>query len=573
MKKVLIVDDDATTRFLIASILSKRYQTLQANNGQEAVERFAAETPDIVLLDALMPVMDGLEACRRIKAQCPSNKFVPVVFITSLSDAAFLRRFLAAGGDDFLVKPIHPEILLARLEAMQRLINLNREFLALHVHLQHEQEIAEKVFSRVVLAGNQIHPTIQTWFKPAQTFSGDMFLAEYAANGDLHLLLADFTGHGLAAALGAIPASQVFRAMTSKGFASKKILQAINYKLKDLLPTGIFMSALYLVVHQEIEAVTVCNCGMPDLLIKNAHSGSITARVASSGLPLGIVVGYSYERDWVRLPLSASDYLILASDGIIEAENTRGEMLGEARFIAWVEQLPAGQLTEGLVQRMADFCGDARQHDDWSLIVIPYRHALFDQTHLTLPTPRTRALLNLDLEEATPGLREWEYHLTLEGRHLAKVNPVPVIIGQLQELENLDQHHQALYTILTELYVNALDHGILGLDSRLKTTAEGFARYFIEREQRLAQLYDGRIIFSCKKISHPHSAQIHIVVEDSGPGFDVEAILKALDKEANAHLFCGRGIFLVKELCLSLDYTPPGNRVEAIYAWPLTPND
>ncbi len=101
---VLIAEDSATDRLLLATIVRKQgHQVLMAEDGAQAVAVFAAQRPHLVLLDALMPVMDGFEAARRIKLLA-GETLVPVIFLTSLSEEQALVRCLEAGGDDFLAK-------------------------------------------------------------------------------------------------------------------------------------------------------------------------------------------------------------------------------------------------------------------------------------------------------------------------------------------------------------------------------------------------------------------------------------------------------------------------------------
>ena len=115
---VLIAEDGAADRMLLSSIIRRQgHQVLAASNGAEAVQLFQQQRPHIVLMDALMPVMDGFEAARRIKALA-GETLVPIIFLTSLSGGEALARCLEAGGDDFLAKPYNPVVLGAKINAM-----------------------------------------------------------------------------------------------------------------------------------------------------------------------------------------------------------------------------------------------------------------------------------------------------------------------------------------------------------------------------------------------------------------------------------------------------------------------
>jgi two-component system, cell cycle response regulator len=118
--RVLVVDDSTANRKLLEARLQDEYfEVLGAPSGAEAITLAQRWSPDIILLDVLMPVMDGFEACRRLKAQ-PATAHIPVVMVTSLNDQHERVRGLDAGADDFLVKPVDQATLFARLRALLR---------------------------------------------------------------------------------------------------------------------------------------------------------------------------------------------------------------------------------------------------------------------------------------------------------------------------------------------------------------------------------------------------------------------------------------------------------------------
>jgi two-component sensor histidine kinase len=154
--------------------------------------------------------------------------------------------------------------------------------------------------------------------------------------------------------------------------------------------------------------------------------------------------------------------------------------------------------------------------------------------------------------------------MRFNGARLRETNPVPILVNYLMEMEELEAERQSLFTVMTELYINALDHGVLGLDSNLKTDPAGFEAYFQTRESRLANLDSGHVIFNLSVEQESSRRSILLRIEDSGKGFDFENHDPPLD-EATA--LSGRGRLLIQDLCESLEYHGKGNIAIARFGW------
>lgn len=560
-RTALVVEDDRTSQLLLKTLLVKEgYEVVTAANGVEAVAQFERHAPGIVFMDIIMPEMNGYEATRRIKARA-GDRFVPVIFLTAISDEDALAECVAAGGDDFLTKPYRRTVLRARITAVERIRKLyhrvhsqREELRILHERMQTEQEIAEKIFSRAVTRGSVSPELLKVVLRPSATFNGDLLLTARRPSGGVNFLLGDFTGHGLAAAIGALPVSEVFRAMTAKGFAAPDILREANRKLKTLLPTNIFMAASLVSLDEDARSALVWNGGMPDVLILGEHGG-IRQRLPSAHLPLGIRTELGDEAGCERVELDPRARILLCSDGVLEARNQAGEMFGQDRYEAALATPGGTDLCDRAVAALDEFTGGLGQDDDASLVEIPCDPDLL--RGVLKPRPRRTG------GDASRGNGTWRWAVSVHGARLRTVDPVPLAIGQMLELQDLHHHREPLYAVLSELYSNALEHGVLGLDSQLKRSADGFEEYYAERERRLEALTHGHVRIQTEHMPAARGGRLRICVEDSGEGF----VPGEQHPLATNRSFSGRGLPLVESLCESLHFEGCGNRVTAIYAW------
>ncbi|MCP4470664.1 MAG: fused response regulator/phosphatase [Gammaproteobacteria bacterium] len=555
--KALIVDDEKANRLALKSLLVRQgYQTIEAVNGAEAVALFKQQNADIVFMDVMMPVLDGYEATRQIKA-ASGKRFVPIIFLTAMSDEAALAQCIEAGGDDFLVKPYDKLILQSKIRSMQRIAALNSEVQGMYSMIHREQEIAESVYINAIQSPNIVNPYLRQAVRPASIFSGDLVLSAYSPSRDLFFLAGDFTGHGLLAALGAMPVSEVFRAMTTKGFSPEEILAGINKKLKVMLPVDMFFGAQLVVVNHDLEHVRVFNAGMPDVLIVDGANHRIKHRLASTGLPLGVDAGADIHAMQQYAPIAHNDKILMYSDGLIEARNAGDQEFGSRRLIGSITGAPQNKIFEQIFSDLDAFCGAVEsQRDDVTLVEISCVQDV-------LPALEAHDYLR-PAAHMLSGRGEWKLSLRFDGARLRETNPVPVLINYLMEMEELEAERQALFTVITELYLNALDHGVLALDSTLKTDPAGFEAYVQTRESRLASLDNGHVIFNLSVEQESTRRSILLRVEDSGQGFDFTNHVAPNERDM---ALSGRGLVLIRDLCESLEFEGNGNIAVARFSW------
>ncbi|MBB1127026.1 ATP-binding SpoIIE family protein phosphatase [Thiospirillum jenense] len=551
----LIVDDEpANCRLLTQMLRREGFATHEAYDGYKALELFAQHSADIVFMDVMMPRMDGFETTRQLKQMAGVN-FVPVIFLTALRDEKSLIECTEAGGDDFLTKPFSLGILKARIKAMERVRDLQRTIHAKNVALsalleqdREEQELAERVFTRAVNANNVRLDNLNVVLRPAALFSGDVILTQHAPDGGLRILVGDFTGHGLAAAIGALPVADVFHTMTRKGVDERKLLAEINRKLYQMLPADRFMAACLISISGHDHQLRWWNGGMPSGWLRTQTE---LLELESYALPLGILPELGELGVPRCLTINTADRLLLMSDGLVEANNSDEQMFGDQQFKKLlVEWQPGEAMMPRLITTLDAHIANAEQRDDIAIVELPLNPSLFAATH-PLCCPLSTA--------------SWCWLLELHDERLVDMPTLGQVLQPLGLLNGIEPHLGPLQTIVSELYTNALEHGILGLDSRMKATQEGFEEYYLERARRLVDHCHGQITLRLCYEPHDPGGCIHIMVRDSGPGFDSQHLpTGSID---DAVRFWGRGIPLVRDLCQSVTYSHNGAQVEAVYVW------
>ncbi len=553
--RILIVDDEPTNRVILgAQLRHLGYETIEAADGRAAVEQVRRHQPDIVFMDIMMPEMDGYEATRLIKAEA-RNRYLPVIFLTALSAEEDMIRGLDVGGDDFLIKPVSHAMLQARLNAVERVRRLNCALAQQTELMRRDEQLAEELFSGVITANNDEMEKFGVVYLPAMTFSGDLILSARSPTGELHVLLGDFTGHGLYAAIGAMPLSQIFHSMTAKGYGPLSILAEMNRKLYEMLPAEMFCAACLASISPDVKTLQIWNGGLPEALL--VRDDRIQARFASTSLPLGITDSL-LDSEMHPQSLEPGDRLLMMTDGVTEARNAEGEMFGSQRVEAALQGgRPQNSPFARLYIALESFIEGQAQQDDISLLCVPCDQSIAMRPD-DMAAPPTQA------SSALGEARHWSLTYRFEGHMLREIDPVPLILNQIKELccREPDPH---LFTVLSELYNNAVDHGLLCLDSKQKGNADGFANYLLERETRLADLQRGHVKVTVS--AHPDGEEglrLILVIEDSGEGFDYPAVRARLQRLAGTTL-SGRGLLMVERLCESLTVHPPGNRVEVVY--------
>ena len=381
--KILIVDDEPLNiDYLEQELEDLEYETVSAANGKEGLLRVAETRPDMILLDIMMPVMDGFEMLGQLKSE-PELRDIPVVIISALTDMDSVVRGIQLGADDYLPKPFNPTLLGARMDAglmRKRFRDLER----LHLQtLERELEIGHQIQSGF-LPG--ILPELSGWgiaahFQAAREVAGDFYDAFRLSDGRLGFFLGDVTDKGVGSALFMALYRSLLRAFMNDG--STPEVNRASVESSDLLAHAVTRTNQYVCHTHESALFATLFIGLLDPLTGTVHyinAGHNPPQVLRrdgnrcdldpTGPLVGIVDGAKYAAEVVELGLG--DVIFLYSDGVEDTRNGIGEFYGRERMLELLA-LPANSATE-YVDRLSDglttFMGGAKPFDDVTVLAI-----------------------------------------------------------------------------------------------------------------------------------------------------------------------------------------------------------
>jgi signal transduction histidine kinase len=312
-----------------------------------------------------------------------------------------------------------------------------------------------------------------------------------------------------------------------------------------------FCCATLLCLSTDRRVVEVWNGGMPEGYVHEVATGKRTPLV-SRHLPLGVLSAELFDDRTEVWPMALGDRVFLLSDGVLETADANDRLFGVERLQQVFDaNREPDRLFDDIEQALVAFRGEAR--DDVSMVEITLRSGL--ATRATGP-------LYADSGQSCP--RDWSVNFEFRAETLKHYNPLPYLLQLLLEIHGLRAQSGALYSVMAELYSNALEHGVLGLDSLLKRDAQGFADYYRQRNERLAQLDSGYVRVQVQVAPNGAGGTMTLRIEDSGPGFDVE---KVLARPADTDRLSGRGLSLVRQLSRDIRWSDGGRCVCVEFSW------
>jgi two-component system, HptB-dependent secretion and biofilm response regulator len=364
-KDILIVDDTSTNISLLNRLLMGKYKTTIATNGAKALELAAASPPpDLVLLDIMMPEMDGYEVCKHLKAN-QATREIPVIFLTAKTEVGDETKGLAMGAVDYITKPISPPIVLERIKTQLNLREATIRLELLNKNLLEERDLIESIILKIQKSPLFNPSNLRILEKPLDKTTGDIICATNCAKGSRWVLLGDFTGHGLTAAIGGPLVSEIFYSDAVRGVPTGEMFRTLNERLLYALREDMFMACCCVELDIENRQVTMFNAGMPGIFI--VRNNKVIHKEPSSFVSRGLMDVPDQEGS--VFTVENGDRIIMCTDGLEETTKPGGEMFGNERFIQLLEKtMLHDSPLDVLIEEIQNYHQMEKLEDDISLV-------------------------------------------------------------------------------------------------------------------------------------------------------------------------------------------------------------
>lgn len=394
-EKVLVVDDSSVNRTLLAAILKKAgFEIVEAQSGEEALAKVAEVLPDLVLLDIMMPGIDGYEVCAALKAD-ERTAAIPVIFLSALSEAADKIKGLETGGADYVTKPFDKGEVLARVRSQLKIRNLTQRLMQTNRELMEKQRKLDEDLKAAAIIQSSLLPTrpptfhnltIAWRFQPCDLIGGDIFNVCQLDECHLGIYMVDVSGHGVPGAMVTVSVSQALQ--PESGYLKKSQDDYPHYEIVSPVEVCRALDREYPIERFDKHFTII-------YAVLNAHSGRLKYCSAAHPPPvllradgrielldrIGTFIGLDgivpFEED--EKQLADGDRLVFYTDGVVECEDEKGVFFGQERLLALLRKLqeePLERLLDNLLAALVGFTGAAGFRDDVSLVGIEFRAPL-----------------------------------------------------------------------------------------------------------------------------------------------------------------------------------------------------
>lgn len=388
--QVLIAEDDPVARRLVSSLLEKwGYDILVVNDGDAAWEILQQpDSPKLALLDWVMPGLDGLEVCRKVRRGVSENLgYTYLIVVTNKDRKEDFIAGLKAGADDYLTKPFDSNELRIRLCIATRMLKLQEKLLDSRGEMtsrrRQEVEIGTKIQETFMLAQPPSRTgrlRVAAIAEASDEIGGDFY--EFISHGEdcVDVIVGDVMGKGVPAALlGAAVKTHFVRAMnellvvngTNPLPSPQEVVMAVHKQMTHhMIDMGLFLTVFYARLDMTANRLEFVDCGHTHALYYNAEKAQ-TSTLAGENLPLGFTASETYSQNSVDV--ARGDILVFYSDGVTEARNDSKELFGQTRLAEVVKaeahREPA-TIIHSLLSEVIKFSGSRKFRDDLTCVAV-----------------------------------------------------------------------------------------------------------------------------------------------------------------------------------------------------------
>lgn len=369
--RILIVDDVPENVEILVEALKGDYKLAVAIDGERALRAVERNPPDLVLLDIMMPGMDGYEVCRRLRAAEPTRE-LPIVFLSALGDVENKTRGFELGANDYLTKPFEILEVKARVRS---LLKAKAYADAVREAAEREMSIAREIQFGLLpadLAGATAGTGLEVSavMEPARHVGGDFYEVLRADDDTLAVVIGDVMGKGVPAALFMAVTMTLLRTLAREHRRPEEILRRLNDELVAQNPRRLFVTMACLLIDLPSGRVTGASAGHNPLVLVPA-AGAPRQVLGATGMVIGLFPGRAYASE--SLALERGDTLVLFTDGVGEAENPAAEQLGDEHLLASLAGCAgagARAAVDDLLRSVREFAAGALQNDDITIVAV-----------------------------------------------------------------------------------------------------------------------------------------------------------------------------------------------------------
>jgi sigma-B regulation protein RsbU (phosphoserine phosphatase) len=376
---ILAVDDTPENLDVVKGILAKNYVVKVAINGPMALKIAEKQTPDLILLDVMMPGMDGHEVCRRLKAN-PETRDVPVIFLTAMDQTSDEAQGFSLGAADYIAKPVNPPILEARVQThlalKESMDELQKAYGIIKVQkdrMEEELNIGRDIKMSMLPLDFPAFPdrdefSIHALLKPAREVGGDFYDFFFINPDEICLVVGDVSGKGVPAALFMAVTKTMIKTRAMDDPSPASIVTRVNDEMSEDNPSSMFVTLFFAICNVRTGECRYTNAGHNPPYIQR-QAGNREVLDQRHGPIIGALEGLAYKEDHVQL--QKGDQLLIFTDGVTEAMDPHGALYTEARLEAFLENTAfdtVESLIKGSLDTVEKFAAEADQADDITLL-------------------------------------------------------------------------------------------------------------------------------------------------------------------------------------------------------------